>query len=149
MSFVYTRASWLLGHNSTRINYLADTAIKMILVTSGYTANRDHDFVSSIGANELSGTGYVAGFNGSGRIALASKTITEDDTNDRANYGAANPTWTGINAGTVAAAIIVKEITNDAASELIAYLDGVAKVTNGGDLTVTLPGGVAFYLSTA
>lgn len=147
MSFIYNLASKRLGDDSTRINYLADT-IKAMLVTSGYTPNRDHDFVSTASGSELTGTGYVAGFGNSGRHTLASKTITEDDTNDRASYGAANPVWTAINAGTIAAVILIKEITNDAASYLIAYLDGTPVGTNGGDITVQFPGGIAFYLST-
>jgi hypothetical protein len=51
-------------------------------------------------------------------------------------------TWTAINAGNPKYAIILKEITNDAASRLIAYLDLGTVVTNGGDLTIT-PDGTA------
>lgn len=145
---LYNRGAKLLGDNTGRVNFLGDT-IKIMLVTSGYTFNRDHDFVSSASGSELSGTGYTGGFNGSGRKTLGSKTITEDDTNDRAVYDAANPSaWTAINAGTVAAAIIIKENTSDADSDLIAYLDGSAVATNGGDLTVSFHTDGLWYLST-
>lgn len=125
------------------ISLLSDT-IKVMLVTSSYTFNPDHDFIDMGGANdpadhELSGTGYTGGYGGSGRKTLASKAITEDDPNDRAEFDAADVTWTSINAGTIRAAILIKEGTNDADSKLIAYIDNAAQfplVTNGGDVTL-------------
>ena len=62
-------------------------AIRALLVTSAYTFNKDHSFVSSI-TNELSGTGYV-------RKDLAGRTVTQDNTNDRAVLDASDLTWTG------------------------------------------------------
>lgn len=118
------------------IDLVADT-IKAILVTSSYTPNADHDFADDLGANELSGTGYTGGFNGSGRKTLTSKSWSTDNTNDRAEFTATIPTWSGINAGSPKYLILVKEITNDAATRLIAWLDLGTVTTNGGDLTVT------------
>jgi hypothetical protein len=120
------------------IDLVADT-IKVMLVTSGYTPDPDHDFASSPAANELSGTGYASGFAGAGRKTLASKAFAEDDANNRAEFDAADLSWTGIDAGTAAAMVIYKHLTSDAASVLIAYIDtgGFPKTTNGGDLNVT------------
>lgn len=125
---------------------LVNDTIKVMLVTSGYTPNADHDFVDDgvsgasarPGQNELTGTGYQAGFGGTGRKTLGTKAVTEDDANDRAEFGAANLTWSAIDAGTAAAAIVYKHLTNDGASVLIAFIDtgGFPKVTNGGDLNV-------------
>jgi len=123
------------------INLDTDT-LKVMLVDSGYTFNPDDDFISSgagtPGGEELSGTGYVAGFGNSGRKTLTTTTVTADDANNRGELDADNVTWTAINAGTAAAAIIIKEVTNDAASRLIAYVDtgGFPLTTNGGDLTI-------------
>lgn len=118
--------------------------IKAMLVTSSYVANKDDDFVDDGGADdaidhELTGTGYAAGFGGSGRKTLGTIAITEDDANDRAEFDAANLTWTGIDAGTAAAVVIYKHLTSDLLSTLIAYIDtgGFPVVTNGGDLTIT------------
>lgn len=149
MAFVYNNGGKLLGDNTGRINWLADATIKAILVTSGYIADRDDVFVSTIGANELSGIGYVSGFNGSGRKALASKTLAVDNVNNRSTYGAANPsTYTAINAGTAHAVVIIKEVTSDADSLLIAYLDLVSdQPTSGGDLNINFPGGFCFALT--
>ena len=122
------------------LDLLTDT-LKVMLVGSTYTANADHDYVNpSAYQMELGGTGYTGGYLGSGRKTLSSKTVTEDDTNDRGTFTAAPVTWTAINAGTAAAAIIIREraATGDTMSELIAYIDtgGFPVVTNGGDFTV-------------
>lgn len=88
-------------------------------------------------ANELSGTGYTGGFGGSGRKTLGSKAFNTDLTNDFVGWTAAALTWTAINAGSPKYLILIKEITNDAGSKLIAYLDLGTVSTNGGDLTLT------------
>lgn len=117
------------------VDYAADT-IKIMLLKSTYTYSADHDFVDDV--VEFDGTGYTGGFNGASRKTLASKTITEDTTNDRIEFDAADPSaWTGLNGATIGGAAIIKEITNDAASILIAFLDPADLVTNGGDVTLT------------
>ena len=115
---------------------LQNDTIKVMLVTSSYTPNKDHDFADDL-TGELSGTGYTGGFNGSGRKTLGSKAFSTDTTNDRVEWTFGAVTWTAINAGSPKYAIILKEITNDAASRLIAYLDLGTVTTNGGDLVVT------------
>jgi len=139
MALVYNLFKKLQADGS--IDLLTDT-IKVMLVGSTYTANMDHDYVNpSAYQMELGGTGYTGGYGGSGRKTLASKVVTEDDTNDRAEFSAAPVTWTAINAGTAAVCVIIREraLTGDTMSELIAYIDsgGFPVVTNGGDLTIT------------
>jgi hypothetical protein len=123
---------------SPALNLLSDT-IKVMLVSPSYTPDKDHDFVDSItggSSKELTGTGYVAGFGGSGRKTLASKTVTKDNTNDIAFFDAADVTWTGINAGTVGFVAVIKEVTTDADSPLLAVIDiSPDVVTNGSDYT--------------
>lgn len=139
-SFVYNQAA--VDMWTAVIDLLANT-IKVGLSTSTHVPNRDDDFLDIAGstdftAGELTGTGYTAGFGGAGRKTLASKAIAVDKTNDRAEFDAADVTWTAISAGTAAQLTIMKEITNDAASKTIANVDtgGFPVVTNGGDLTV-------------
>jgi hypothetical protein len=139
MSLVYNLAKKLIADGS--LDLLTDT-IKVMLVGSTYTEDADHDYVNpSAYLTEISGTGYAGGYGGSGRKTLASKTVTEDDANDRAEFDAANLTWTSINAGTPAGAILIREraATGDTMSELIAFIDsgGFPIVTNGGDLSIT------------
>lgn len=126
------------------VNLDTDT-LKVMLVDSGYTFNKDDDFISSgagtPGGEEVSGTGYTAGFGGAGRKTIANTTVSFDDTNDRAELDGDDVTWTAINAGTAKAAIIVKEVTSDADSILIAYIDTATGATfpvtfNGGDYTL-------------
>jgi hypothetical protein len=126
------------------VNYLAALAsdtIKIMLLRSTYTVNPDHKFVADIVSHEATATNYTGGFSGAGRKTLASKTMTADDTNNRAVYDAADPSaWTalgGATNNTLRYAAIVKEITNDAASQVIAILDfGADFNTNGGDFSV-------------
>lgn len=117
------------------IDLIGDT-VKIILVTSSYTPDKDHAFASSL-TNELSGPGYTGGFGGSGRKTIGSKAFATDLTNDRVTFTFGAVTWTSINAGNPKYAILVKEITNDAATRLIAFLDLGTVVTNGGDITIT------------
>jgi len=125
---------------SPSLNLTSDT-IKVMLVMNTYTPNKDDNFVSAITnatSKELSGTGYVAGFGGSGRKTLASKTITQDDTNDVAFFDAADLTWATIDAGTVGFAAIIKEVSADSDSPILAVVDiSPDVVTNGGDYTIT------------
>ena len=118
---------------------LVNDTIKVMLVTGSYTPDKDHDFVNDVSANELSGTGYTGGFAGSGRKTLSGKAFTTNTTSDFVKWAFSAVTWSAINAGTARYAIIIKEITNDAASRLVGYLDlgGSGVVTNGGDLTIT------------
>lgn len=109
---------------------------KVMLATALYTPNRDHNFVSDASGFELSGAGYVSGFAGSGRKALAGKAVTQDDTLDAAVMTASSSLWALINAGIVAYAIVFFPVTSDADSFLIATLSVGPFTTNGTDLTI-------------
>jgi hypothetical protein len=115
---------------------LSTATVKVMLLGTAYVPNKDHEFVSDIVANEISGTGYVGGFGGSGRKALANKTFTKDDALDEARFDADNPTWPGADFGTVGYAALVIEDTNDASSPVLAILDCEDKLTSGGTLTL-------------
>lgn len=141
-SVVYNRGKVYVGANGW-----LTPVYKVMLITSAYAFNVDHDFISDLGAVELSGTGYTAGFGGAGRKTLASKAVNVNDTSDRAEFDAADLTWTAISAGTAAACVVVHETTADADSELIAYLDPSDIVTNGGDYTIAWPSTGLFYLT--
>lgn len=115
-----------------------DTAvIRAMLVTSGYTADADHDFVNSgPDANELSGTGYT-------RKTLTTRTVVLVDASDRAELRCDDSVvWSAINAGTAAAAVLYVQVGGDDTTPgddiLVAYIDsgGFPIVTNGGDLTI-------------
>jgi len=128
-------------------DFLTDTIKALLLGTAtAYTYNPDHDFLDAGGANdptdsELTGvSGYTRGFGNAGRKTLASKTVTENDSNNRVEFDCADPAWTGLGAGdTIAAAVIAREVTDDAASVMFAYLDPTDTPTNGSDITLQMP----------
>jgi hypothetical protein len=129
--------------NNGTINLLTDT-IKTVLVTSTYTPARTDLVADAGGANdvvdaEINVTGYTRGWGGSGRKSLASKAVAVDQTNNRAEFSAANLTWSTLGSGTtIAAMVVVKEgVSNDTTTRLIAYLDTTDTATNGGDITFT------------
>lgn len=128
-------------------NPFLTTTLKMLLVSTAtaYTFNPDDDVADAGGANdvvdaETNVSGYTRGWGGAGRKTLASKTVTEDDANNRVILDAADVTWTALATGqTLAAAIIVKEGgANDTTTRLFFYLDFTDTPTNGGDITVTV-----------
>jgi hypothetical protein len=116
--------------NGTTIWGTAD--LRALLVTSSYTFNADHNFVSDI-TNELSGGNYA-------RVALTGETVTEDDTNDRAVCDASDTTFSALAAaaGTPARAIIFDQAGGaDSARALICCVDLTSPATpNGGDYTI-------------
>lgn len=141
-NFIYNTAKKEIMDNTIDLD--TDT-LKIMLVTSSYVANADDDVVDAAGANdpvdhELTGTGYVAGWGNSGRKALASVVASTDKVNDRAELDCADITWTAINAGTAAAALLIKEGgANDTTSRLIAHIDsGFPVTTNGGNITLNI-----------
>jgi hypothetical protein len=118
-----------------QIDFSADT-IKAMLVSTAYTFDNGHDYVSDVVANEVSGTGYAAGFSGAGRVALTSLTVSLDDTNDWVVFDAADVSWAGINLGATQIGGIILWVpkTNDSDSPLVCY-------SNDGGFPITTSGG--------
>lgn len=131
---------------------LDGSTLKIMLLKSTYTPNPDHKFVSDLtpATYECNATNYTGGYNGAGRKTLSGLTVTEDTTNNRAVFDAADPSnWTalgGTTDNTLQYAAIIKEITNDAASLVVAVLDfGTTFTTNGGDFGVSFSASGIFY----
>lgn len=91
----------------------------MLLAASQTTLpSRQTNTVSEV--DEFSGTGYTGGFGGSGRQALASMSVSEDDSNQRVELTCAAVSFSSISTGRAAPiAAIIEEITNDAGSNVI------------------------------
>jgi hypothetical protein len=141
-SFVYYKAiRKMMQREATDAIDMDGDTLKVGLSTTTHVPNKDDVFVSDAGADdfddgELTGTGYTAGFGGAGRKSLVNKTMADDATNDRAKFDADDLTWTGLNAGTAAQATVMKEITNNAASPIIANLDFADVNANGNDFVL-------------
>ncbi|HEV8455873.1 MAG TPA: hypothetical protein VGQ24_13315 [Gemmatimonadales bacterium] len=128
--------------NATTDYLTATMKVALLSTATAYTPDQDHDFMDAGGANdptdaELNVTGYTRGFGGAGRKTMASKTVTENDTNNRVEFDCADITWTALGSGqTIAQAVVIKEVTNDAATVLYGLLDPTDTPTNGSDITL-------------
>lgn len=108
---------------------LVDDTLKVALIDSGWTQTVDGEVTyATVSGDELSGTGYSAGGE-----TLGTKSVTQEDANDRASFDAADTVWSSIDAGTPATAFLYDDTH---ASDIgIAYWE-LTKPTNGGDYTL-------------
>lgn len=130
MANVYNRGKFNLG---TGVVDWLTTDIGVLLVTSTYTYDADHNFVSDI-TNELSGGGYAR------QTGIGGKTVTENDASDRVEYDATDVTFPtlGAAAGNPDSAIIYDNTTGlDTTRPLLARIPLTAPpVPNGGDYVI-------------
>jgi hypothetical protein len=109
--------------------------LRVLLVKTTYTPDKDHLFVDDGSADDpLSHEITVSGYS---RQALASKTVTRDDTNDFAYLDAADAVFAALASGqTVGGAILFRHTGTDTTAPLIAYYDLADTATNGSDITI-------------
>lgn len=102
------------------------------------------DYLGAGDAVEVTSTGYTGGFGGAGRKTLTAPALTVDQANDRAEFDCADVTWATISQALAEQWVgfaVVKEITNDADSPLIAVINtatGLPLTPNGSDITLTI-----------
>lgn len=119
---VYSAFKNRAAGGATQIDLDTDT-IKIMLVTSSYTASAAHDFRDDITANEVSGTGYTAG-----GASLANKTISASGNNYV--FDADDATWTTATI-TARGAVLYKSLGGaSSADPLICFLDFGSDVTS-------------------
>ena len=95
------------------LNTTADTEIDAITFVDQYTT-----------LDECDATGYA-------RVALASEAVVADDANDRAEFDAADASFTGMSGDAtrdIQGVLIYKHVTNDANSIPIAFIDFSADI---------------------
>lgn len=118
---------------ATKVIDFANDVFKIILMQTGYTFDKDNDSLyADVSGSELStANGYTAGGN-----TLTGVSVTEDDTDDRAEVTWNNTTWTasGGSIGPSPGAIIYDDTVAD--DPVVSYIDF------GGDQTQAA-GGVA------
>lgn len=127
------------------VDIISDTIKVMALETDDDAATFEFigDVLGGTGV-EVTSTGYTGGFGGAGRKTLGSKVLTVDQANNRAEFDCADVTWASISQAGVetwVAFLIVKEITNDVASPVLAHIDtatGLPLTPNGSDITLTI-----------
>lgn len=127
---------------SGQVDLDGTTGMKMMLLKNTLTPAKTDNFASDISAHECTATNYTGGFGGVGRKALTSRTVTEDDTNNRGAFDAADLTWTALGGGTnntLRHTATIVEITSDAASPVLFYNDmGADQNTNGSDFSIVV-----------
>jgi len=103
------------------------------------TLNTVADLLAVVGVTEATnatGTGYA-------RVALTGEAVLEDDTGNLANLDAADLSYTAVDAGRWVSVAIYAEAgssATDATRDLIGVFDlDSALVTNGGDVSLTVP----------
>lgn len=123
---VYNKGKYLLLTGNLGVS----SDWRLMLVDSTYTFSPDDNFVSDVVAKEIGVSGYS-------RQALASESVTEDDTNDCAYLDASDVTFSGLGSGaTIGGAILYKYNASDSAAELIGFIDLTNTPTNGSDILV-------------
>lgn len=118
---------------------LADT-VKIALMKTSYSINIDsHQDFADISASEIVATGYTARGDAN---PLASKTVTLDTTNDRAEFDAADLVYTAIGNGsndTFDQIVVIRERATgpaDGDTLLVAHATVSSTLTNGGNITL-------------
>ena len=128
----YTRGTYEVASGTT---IWGTSDIRCMLVSTAYTADKDHNTVSDAVANEIPSAT---------RQALASMTVTEDDANDRTDLDAADIVFATV-PGTVAigGVVIFRHTGSDATAPLLCFKDlsSANKSTNGGDVTIVWASG--------
>lgn len=133
-TFVYPKA--LAALMSADIDLPADT-VKLVLVSGAYTASTSHEFLSDVGAGHRVATSP----------ALTTKAVTSGV------FTADDPTFSAVAAGPAVRGWIAYVDTGvEATSRLLCYVDHRADsvpleiITNGDDITLTLPAGKVFRI---
>lgn len=158
---VYNRGFFVAGNRD-----LDAFTLRLMLVSTGYVFNPDHNFVGSNTSSGALGEPSVFEISVSGysRQTLASAATFEDDTNDFAGLDANDVTFSALVAGqTVGGAVLYLytssgsstglATTGDSGQDLIAFYDVTDTPTNGGDISIvwasTSAGGVLKIGSTS
>jgi len=120
---------------------LVNDTVKVMLVTSTYTPDIDADeFIDDV-TNEVSGTGYTAG-----GATLGTKAVTNDTTNDRGKFDAADTEWT-TSTITARAAVVYKDTGTPGTSPVLCYVDfGADKSTTAGTFTIQWNADGIYYI---
>jgi len=117
----------------------ADIYFVLLNATAG--ADKDTEYLSEVAANELSGTGYTGGYGGSGRKTIGAtgdRTVTHSGSTHKASLDVVDPTWTGLDAGTIGMVLTAVKGTADSDSLVVSYEDITDVPTNGGDWTYAI-----------
>lgn len=118
-----------------KVHDFVNDTFKVTLHTS-YTPNIDsHQVWADVSSTEYStGSGYTAG-----GVTLGGKTVTQDNSNDRASFDANDATWTSLgplSPATPGYAIVWNDTPTSPADPLVLFVELGTTATNGGNYTL-------------
>jgi len=119
-------------------DFVNDT-FKLMLVNNGHSLDIDGDSTyADVSGDEEAGDGYTAGGE-----TVTSKSVTQDNSNDRAAFDFDNVTWNSLDVGTPGYAILY----DDTASDYLVVAWELGRASNGGDYTVQIHSDGAILLT--
>ena len=124
-------------HNNFKEQMLKKTidcdsdTFKMVMYTTSYTWSSDGADTAYSATNEISASGYTAG-----GATLTSLAVTQDDTNDRAMWDAADVEWTSLAAAEPRHAVLYDDTT---ATKWVLIHWELATDSNGGNYKLAFP----------
>lgn len=126
---------------------LVNDTIKVMLITDSHTPDIDaEEFIDDVSTNEVAASGSYSAGGGT----LASKTVTVDDTNNRAYFDATDVAFTSATL-TARYAYLYKDSGTPATSPIIGYYDLGGNISSSAGtftLSFTAPAsGGALYLA--
>lgn len=114
------------------IDLIADT-IKAVIVGTGYTENKDHQFIDEGGANDIVDHRIA----GTTDQTIGSKATGKDNTGDFAYFDGGDVTFSAVAGGaTVAKVAVYKDTGTPTTSKVLGLFDVTDTATNGGDITI-------------
>lgn len=135
MSFIFTNAKRALL--AGELDFDAQDIRVALLSTNNSLGTAGQEDVATIAAittlDEFNGAGYV-------RKALTTKTVNAVNASDLANFDADDVLWAALGAGvrSIAGILLFRQVTSDADSVPIAFINsgGFPFNGNGGDVTI-------------
>lgn len=157
-NYLTNEGRYLLANQ--QLNLVTDD-LAWLLADSTHADDPDDSFVDEAGATDVvdaeinrgaGGTGYVAGFGGSGRKGLGNPVLAKDDAGDRATLDVDDPTWGGLDTPEDISHIYIirRGSVDDTDAVVVAHIDQVVDsqgardlsvnpiVTNGSDVTLQI-----------
>jgi len=118
---------------------LVNDTIKLALINGTPNIDTWEDFADV--ATEIVASGYTAGGE-----TLGTKAVAVDTTNDRAEFDAADVTWTSLATATISDAILYRDSGVAATSTLSAHME-ITTNSNGNNYTISFNAEGVFALS--
>ncbi|HEY5867087.1 MAG TPA: hypothetical protein VI542_16315 [Candidatus Tectomicrobia bacterium] len=142
-SFIYDHAKGGWGMISApSLCYWSSTTASfyITLLSNNYVPDEAHRYASAFSGAELSSISFTGGCGGTMRISLTGRILSINVTSHQAEFQANTITWSGLEAGTAHAFVVLQAGTSDGLAPIVCYnsLGGFPIATNGTNLTLSV-----------